>query len=266
MADQEAPKAAQAPILKPTDKVDPQEVILALLHKREGQQDQIQQDLSRLLAKVEAARIEGQQRGAEQHVFNTRIDTEVRTMRHEARNIAQRLIGAESELEELKKARDAVADRSDPPPSPHGPRSDMPSASDLEQAAAVGEAMSHVINLDTKLATVKSEVDKTREELRGEVVGRTEALKAELDAQNTRSAERKQEQDRVNHALAAALGLDYQKVVAPPPDDPVLAAQVATESKPKANLAKVASENRVGTIMAFLAFMTALLQLLAKHL
>lgn len=69
-----------------------------------------------------------------------------------------------------------------------------------------------------------------------------------------------EKQDRVNNALCAVLGLDYGTISAAP------TAELAKAAPPKTSLVTIARENKAGTVIGLITFMTVWGEILLKLL
>ena len=190
----------------------------------------ISAQLDLLNAKIDASRAEGSQRGSEQHIFNTRIEGDLKVLRHEVKNWQQRVTVVEEEIADLKEA--------------DGHLKRQTSEADMAVEAALGGAMAHVNKLDEGFKDIKDE----------------------LVMQNERSRDRTGMQDQINHAVCSTLGINYASLTTGVARNETEALAKVHSAAPKANLKKVAMENRVAAFMAFLAFLTALAQLISKSL
>jgi hypothetical protein len=220
------------------------DIVLALLRKREEQHEVQLAETRALSAKIDASRAEGAQRGAEQTSFNGKIERDVSAVRHEVRNVSQRLIIAEEEIESLKEA-DARNARD---------TSEVESTTE----AAIGGAMAHVSKLDAGFAGVKAEIATTQKQ---------------LEEQNQRSAVRTASQDetnamqgQVNHAVCSTLGIDYTTLTNGTARNETEALAKVKDASPNVGLVKIASENRLAAVIAFLTLLTVLGQIILKAL
>lgn len=92
---------------------------------------------------------------------------------------------------------------------------------------------------------------------------------ASVEEEHSEEREAQAARDRVQRALCAAMGIDYEAAAQPPPEDESEAKALAKKSAPKANLVDVARSNHKATFASGLTLAILLaeivLRMLGKH-
>jgi hypothetical protein len=204
--------------------------------------------LQAINAKIDASRAEGEARGHKQ-------SQEMAMLRGDVASLTTRVTTIEGRQAENE---DAVRKlRDEPRDPPQGP-----TAAGLEQAEQLGSALGQIIKLeqavtntiDGAMVAIRAEAATDQQKLREEISAGQAAIKIELegkiDSSNAATKSQLDTQDRVQRGVVAALGLDYQAISAPPPDDPEEKKKHALATKPAVSLKTLSREQKAAAFIS----------------